>query len=313
MIDSQYGVNMGGSYDTSKTSSSKTEHVSDESKDSNFENNEESSNSFLLSLIGLNDEESDELSEEEIKLLTPLIEKYGMTVVKRFTVKVLTQWRDTSTTLTERILTHAGASYVRGRGSKAIAALEAVNNTSATSSPGAKLMEIHALFNLVQSFLPYVPGFSEFMSAYLVIMEGFALELDRLQAIVSDRQSSQGGVIDVVSIPGAFSGGKPLHDYLFKVIHINEYTPEPVPESIVEWVKQNHDLLALVTDETPPAKTESLWVPILGDVDSFWPDEVDPRALSVWFAKHASGIADLIYGELKLNRFEYEGIKVDSE
>ena len=79
----------------------------------------------------------------------------------------------------------------RARG-KAIKALEAVNNTNATSSPGAKLMEIHALFNLLNSFIPYSD-----LSSYLVVMEGFALELDRLQATIADRQTRQGDVIDI--------------------------------------------------------------------------------------------------------------------
>lgn len=170
----------------------------------------------------------------------------------------------------------------------ALAAYEAIDaliNTSPSDSAYESMQKFKTVFDAIKELIPYVPGFAEFLSYYSVAIEGVSRKLNQIFTAIKAREE---GI--VVLHPGVWPGGWPLYRYMVRLMTAEE--PLDVPDPVISWVKDNHDLLKWVTDETPPAKREAL----LG-IDLLWPDKLDRNGLKRWFFNHRNEVKLAIYGQ----------------
>lgn len=167
-------------------------------------------------------------------------------------------------------------------------AINSIMNSSSSDKPGDQLRSFKAVYDAIKEWMPYIPGFYEYLTQYSVIMGRLASGIDK---IAENIRSQEEGVL--VLHPGAWPGGWPVFSYMRKLMKAKG--PLNVPDSVISWVKKNYHMLHYTTGEKPPAKIKSLF-----GVDFLWPDKVDKTKLKTWFFNHRDEIKKFIYGNTPL-------------
>lgn len=290
----------------SKQYRSETEQKSQETptQASGHSGNSSMSNSYILSVLGLS---GPDIPEKELDIARPLVEQYGEDLVSGWLKTLLTKWVESPDTAHAiDTLTKVGG-YIKGT-QKIIAAFDAVQSTNASSSPGQKLMELHALFDLVSLFLPDTPVtsvFNSWIDAYLKTIEVFAAALDQTADLLCKQERKRFGgeehdLTASTANPAKFDGGHALHDYLYETLIINDGQAAIPSSDVISWVMRRRDALKIITKEAPPAKQNEF----LG-IDYLALDEVDEEALADYFTHHANEIKQAVYGGVELSRAHY--------